>query len=678
MTDAVTVREAACVLRGIHAACAVPDALPAAPVLRLAALRLRLGLPDALRTRDVARMADAGVNAAYAAKLFRCFPGGRDADRLGVAIKLLLARVHPRHCRAALDVWDLDAYDRVARDPYSALFELKGTLDDAEVVAAAAGLDDFDARVREHAKWLLRVARRDGHTMLPTTQVVHRVWVRARVRDPALTVDAVRMALVRAREAGALDVVGQPFDDDEGLADPEACVAERRIHAEIVRRLDQGSTLGEAPAELAGGVVCLTAEQRAAVATVFGSSLSIVTGGPGTGKSTLIRALVAHLGEGRCLITAPTGRAARRVGGSTVHSASGGRLLARRPLQETSKADVPADLALMVVDEGSMLTTELMLGVFNLAPAACHVVLVGDADQLPPVGAGNAFIDLLESGAVPAARLDHNHRCATDVQRAAAAVLRGEVPDLATDAGGAVELVEARSPGAGMRAVVVAVGGAAPGQRQVLTPHNADRAMLNRALQSAVRGVPVTVSDGRPWGLRSDGSPLVLRTDDKGISTLRDARGDVVLTMPVDQALAVTRPRQPLLPDDLVMALKNQNKKRLGTGELSACNGDVGVLVRADPKPLVRFEDGVSEFPKADDWLTLAYAATVHKFQGSECDQVVLPVYNPVMWDRQLLYTAMTRAKSRVVLVGTSADLKQIVGRTRPKRHSVLAKLFCA
>jgi exodeoxyribonuclease V alpha subunit len=666
------VRHAAAVLRALHACCETPQRLPQTAVLRLAALGLRLDLVDAIRDRDARRLAAAGVLPQYAAALFGCFPSKGDAERLRVGTDLVLLGLRACRVRRAVDAWAADAARRVERDPYGALFDLEGTVEEADRLAAGLG---FDERVAGHARWLLRAARRDGHTALPTADVVPRVWAHARARDDSVTLDAVRGALARGVEQRRLVLVGRRGDEaDEALAEPEVCAAEARI-AEEVRRRAARSYVDAAALELADlradDGAPLSAEQRAALATALAASVSIMTGGPGTGKSTVVRALVGALGEARCLLTAPTGRAARGIGGATVHSASGGRLLRRRPLQETCKADVEG-VEMLVVDEASMLTTELMLGVLDLAPETCHILLVGDPDQLPPVGAGNVLVDLLASGAVPAARLTYNHRSVTAVQRCAAAVLEGRAPALLAEG---VELAEARTPARGMQQVVRAVGGEC-GARQVLTPHNAQRHLLNRALQSVVRDVPVRAVDGALWGLQPRERGMLRTCAADGASTLRFPGADKTLRMPVDQALTVAASVADMLPGDAVMALKNQNKKRLRPGEVSACNGDVGELVHAAPKAVVRLAGGLTEFPKAEDWLTLAYAATVHKFQGSECDEVVLPVYAASMWDRQLLYTAITRARRRVVFVGTLEDLRQIVARTRPRRHSALAKLL--
>ena len=659
------VKEAACTLRAIHAACTSPRHLPDIHVLRLAALQLKSDLPAVLKNKDRARLAAAGLIPAYCTALLRAFPEPGDADRLQTALELLLKGLPPKCVKPALEAWDTEAAARVLRDPCGAMQALKATLDEAEALATRlhGGPLPLTTRVVQHALWLLRAARRDGHTMLPLADVVARVTARAREATAAV-VAALRAGVARGDLAAA---------GSHGLVEPEVCRDEAFVAAKVNERAVARPALDVVPPAAGANGETLTQDQVAAVATLLSAGLSILTGGPGTGKTTVIRALVGALGADRCMLTAPTGRAARNVAGSTIHSASGG-LLARRPIQETSKTDVPSDLKMLVVDEASMLTTELMIAVLGLAPPGCVVVLVGDEDQLPPVGAGNVLKDLLACGAVPPARLTYNHRSATHVQRLAHDILCGRVPDLGAD-----ELVPAAGPDAAVRAVV-GVCAADPGA-QVLTPHNAQRAILSRALQSLKRPVPVRCTTPLTWGLdREDG---VLTTDATGASTLvfgaggGPGGGTKTLDLPVDGALAITAPRCPVMVGDAVMVLKNQNKKRLPQGRVSACNGDVGTLVQLVPTVQVDFGGGATaEFKGVDGWLTLAYAATVHKFQGSECDAVVLPLAPHSMWDRHLLYTAVTRARTSVTFVGTPADVRHIVGRVRPERHSALRALL--
>lgn len=645
------IREAAAVYRGIHAACARPDKLPSTHVMRYVALHVRADLPQALKTRDVGRFTAAKLTRAHAASFFAAFPAPDDAARLDTAIKLLRLRLPVKHVARALELWSTAAPDRVGRDPYGCMWELKATLDEADALAAAAMTPK--GRIACHAKWLLRAAKKEGHTMLPLTFLLPKLLARGQREVQGLTAAGVLQCIA---EDDDLVCVGE--GEGRGVADVDIARDEAFVAKEVRKRL------GRSFLEPVDVDPALTEEQRLACKVVFDSSISIITGPPGTGKTTVVRALVEALGPDVCVLTAPTGRAARNVGGATIHSTSGGQLL-RRPIQETTKADIPEGAKLLVADESSMLTTELMTGLLNLAPPTCHVVLVGDADQLAPVGCGNVFKDLLHH--VPVAELTHNHRCSTAIQRLAHAVMRGGDPL----EGEGVRLVEVATSAEGVRAVVDLC--AAEPSRQVLVPHNAFRHTLNRALQSCQRAVPVECVDPEQWGFPR-GAKGTLSTAADGASTL--VFGAKSLTLPVDQALTITRPLEPILPNDLVMVLKNQNKKQLRPGEASACNGDVGVLVRAHPKAIVKLFGKTTEFPGVDGWLTLAYAATVHKFQGSECDRVVIPVFNAVMWDRHLLYTAVTRARAEVVLVGSWASVKAISQRVRADRNSALSTFF--
>lgn len=636
-SDKRRLREAACAVRAMTACCVRP--LPPASVVRLVAWETRAEVAEVLRTRDSKRLASLGLTRDYISGLFRSFPDTQSTDTLATAIRCLMEGLHPRLVMPALKAFESDAADRLARDPYGAVCDIRGTLEDADALAKQWAPAD---RIAGHARWHLRVAAKDGHTSLPTLEILRKL------RGGEET----RQALAMAVRGGKLALVGLP-DDDERIADPEAFRDEFKIATDIKKRIHAPAVVDIDAMDFSQDA--LTPDQMDAIRAVCSSRIGILTGGPGTGKSHAIRALVRAVGEGRCMLTAPTGRAARNVKGATVHSASGGRLLKRRPIQETSKADVPTDVALLIVDEASMLTTELMIGVLSLAPETCCVVLVGDSDQLPPIGPGNVLRDLMASGRVPVATLTHNHRCPTHVEQLAKAVLAGSVPD-------ALDIVSAAGAGEVLRETLkaaVASGG------QILSPQNAGRQLLNRAMQSVARPVSVV---NTTYAFFEKGDRAVMSTDADGQTTLRCGEREVC--MPVDHALAITQ-GDSLIRGDTVMVLKNQNKKRLGAGLVSACNGDIGTYL-GDNK--VDFDDGIAEFPSAEGWLTLAYAATVHKFQGSECECVVLPLDSS--WDRNLLYTAITRAKSRVVLVGTKEAMKVIVGRTRPMRHSILGKVL--
>ena len=351
----------------------------------------------------------------------------------------------------------------------------------------------------------------------------------------------------------------------------------------------------------------LSTQQTAAHDAIATRLLSVITGGPGTGKSYAVGLIVeaaraAGLEVATC---APTGKAARNVAGRTVHY----HALRSRVGAKRGEDDLPASLDLLVVDEASMLTDELLAAVFDMVPPECHVALVGDADQLPPVGAGACLTDLIAAAPAHVVRLTHQHRSVDLVGDLARQVLRGDPITPPPDDTVECDTVD--------DAVDACVRAAAQGV-QVLTPQNAHRIRVNELTQAKV------FPEARK----------TFETADKGV---RAGVGDRVI---------VTKNT----PD--------------------AKNGDMGEVVEYAnaTTACVRLDTGERVRLPAYN-VALAYATTVHKFQGSETDAVCVPLLGQFGWDTQLLYTAITRAKARVLIAGqASTDV-----RARAPRRTALS-----
>jgi len=372
--------------------------------------------------------------------------------------------------------------------------------------------------------------------------------------------------------------------------------------------------------------------QRAAIRAAVTNKLVVVTGGPGTGKTTIVRAIIEmFLAKAlRVLLTAPTGRAAKRLSESTGREAKTiHRLLEFDPRtrQFARCAESPLDVDLLVVDETSMVDVVLMNKLLQAVPPWACVVLVGDVDQLPSVGAGAVLTDLIDSKALAVARLTEVHRQAESswIVRAAHAINHGEEPPSAPPGSdGDFYFVEANDPDAVIQRVVQMVRDRIPAKFkldpfrdvQVLSPQVKTIlgvANLNRELQAALNPARTGVAEVKRYD-------STFRTGDK------------------------------------VMQVQNNYDREV-------FNGDIGLIAEIDGDDqtlLVDFDGRLVEYEFSDlDELQLAYCCSIHKSQGSEYPAVVIPVHTQhfVMLQRNLLYTGITRGRKLVALVGSRKAL---------------------
>ncbi len=395
--------------------------------------------------------------------------------------------------------------------------------------------------------------------------------------------------------------------------------------------------------------ILLAGSQRVAIQEAVANKLMVVTGGPGTGKTTIVRAIIEiFLAKSlRVLLCAPTGRAAKRLTESTGREAKTiHRLLEFDPGVGGFKRgrENPLDADLLVVDETSMVDVVLMNRLLQAVPPWACVVFVGDVDQLPSVGAGSVLTDLIDSKTVPVARLTEVHRQAGSswIVRAAHSVNRGEVPESAPVGGsGDFYFIEANEPDQVIGIIRQMVTDRIPKKFgldafrdvQVLSPQVKTAlgvANLNRELQAALN----------PGGA---GVAEIKRFD----NTFRAG--------------------------DKVMQMKNNYDREV-------FNGDIGRVtdIDADDQMLVvEFDGRPVEYDFNDlDELQLAYACSIHKSQGSEYPAVVIPVHYQhfTMLQRNLIYTGITRGRKLVALVGSRKALWTAVNSAEPKQRYSLLK----
>lgn len=385
----------------------------------------------------------------------------------------------------------------------------------------------------------------------------------------------------------------------------------------------------------------LDASQESAVEMMMREHVCIVTGGPGVGKSTTLRVALDRMDSERVsyALASPTGKAAKRMTEATGRPAGTiHRLLEWTPWGWTFKADNPLPFDVVVVDEVSMLDLELAEALIDALAEHTRLILVGDANQLPSVGPGRILADLVEAGLVPVARLEHVHRAAAEswVCRNAPRVLTGDALEL----GQTLDFRFFEAEDATQAARIVGEIATMPDYlgAQVLAPQRTTACgveALNAQLQAKLNP-PRGSADQWKLGER------VLRTGDRVIQTV------------------------------------NNYKIVSATGLPGVFNGEVGEVVHIAEELVVDFGDRRVPYSKGHALdLDLAYALTVHKSQGSEFPWVVFVVHSAhtFMLTRQLFYTAITRAKKGVVLVGNRKGLAAATSaKEPPKRNTTLVQ----
>ena len=384
--------------------------------------------------------------------------------------------------------------------------------------------------------------------------------------------------------------------------------------------------------------VTLAPAQRAAVKGAAEHKLIVVTGGPGVGKTTIVRAIVdvmkrAHL---NLRLAAPTGRAAKRLFEATGHEATTlHRLLEFDPRQGGFQLDeqTPIEADVVIVDEASMIDVPLGAALLSALPDAARLVIVGDADQLPSVGPGAMLRDIIDSGVVTVVRLNEIFRQAGEsrIVQNAHRILHGEMPESA----------DPESPRADFF---------------VVSRREAEEAA------ETIREL-VTVRIPRRFGLDPLRDIQVLTPMHRGPA------GTTALNQLLQAALnpvgpSIEHKAQIFRAGDKVLQLKNDYEREV-------YNGDLGLIARVsleERRLTVRFDGRDVDYQDADlDMLTLAYATSIHKSQGSEYPAVVIPLLTAhfVMLSRNLVYTAVTRGKKLCVLVADPRALKLALGEVR-------------
>ena len=567
--------------------------------------------------------------------------------------------------------WGGSAVDRIRSNPYMLCDEFRGiSFQRADQIAIQLGEspDSYNRIIHGLLYVLNDESVKSGHTCLPEDELLHRATELLFSETPE---DGHVVKTVLEKAAGAGDLVTVTWGGEEFVFHPETYRAESRIAKKLVTldascpRLDASNALAFIRKIENQSGISYSTEQKNAIYQAMTNGVFILTGGPGTGKTTIIKALLSIFSsiDFRISLAAPTGRAAKRMSEATSHEAKTiHRLLEMEYSENDDRAEFQRnesnnlEVDVIIIDEVSMVDVFLMDSLLKATKNGTRLILIGDADQLPSVGAGNVLHDMIDSERFTTIRLTEIFRQSGNslISSNAHLINEGRLPDISKKDGDffflkrtdeksisdtVVDLISSRLPKSYGDSVIEKI--------QIITPSRKGESgteNLNALLQEKL-------NPPSPGKAERKFRSIVFREGDRVMQTRNNYSAEWTSAD--------------------------------GQNGLGIFNGETGRITDIDTDEnvmSVTFDDKACDVDYAmlED-LEHSYAITVHKSQGSEYPVVIIPLYScaAVLQSRNLLYTAVTRASKMVILVGKPEVLRNMIANNHHvRRYSMLKKFL--
>jgi exodeoxyribonuclease V alpha subunit len=537
--------------------------------------------------------------------------------------------VSPAFAQKIFKSYGNQSIQKVKENPFALAKDIFGIgFKTADTVAEKMGIaKESDQRIDAGIEYVLSQLSSDGHVCYPVDEFLKEA---EKILGVALELIAARLEPLKQENRIELaDLIHhgimRRFIWLRSLYGAEMGIVRElrrlRSHESVLRSINSDKAVCWVQEQLK---IELAANQKQAVMCAITDKLQIITGGPGTGKSTITNAILTITEKltQKIFLAAPTGRAAKRMSEITKKKASTIHSLLEFDFKKGGfkrNRENPLDCDLMIVDEASMIDTYLMFNLLKAIPNHARIIFVGDINQLPSVGPGNVLKDMIASRSIPVTILNEIFR-----QAAGSAIItnahlinRGQFPKLYNGQDSDFFFVESLE--------------------------NED--VLNSIIKLVSQRLP------KRYGFDPKSEIQVLAPMKKGIIGTENLNQSLQQILN-PQGNALVRGMQKLQVGDKVMQLRNDYKREV-------FNGDIGFIEQIDAdehQVVVKVDDREILYDYSDlDELALAYAISIHKFQGSECPCIVIPVHTShfMLLHRNLLYTGITRGKRLVVLVGT-------------------------